>query len=176
MSERASAGFPCACSGDMYATVPITAPATLRAVGGIGYTYAGAVIDQRQPEVEQLDAGLHTGLQAGLRHQNIGRFQVAMRDAFVMSGFERAAMPSASRTASGRSQRPARRSAVDVLHDDVIRADIVNLADIGMIQRGDGFGFPLEAFGKPGVGNLDGHIAIEPRIARFPHRSHAAGA
>jgi len=34
--------------------------------------------------------------------------------------------------------------AVNVLHDQIIRADIVDLADVGMIQRGDGFGFTLE--------------------------------
>jgi len=30
---------------------------------------------------------------------------------------------------------------VDVLHDQKIRADVVNLADVGMIECGDGFGF-----------------------------------
>ena len=48
----------------------------------------------------------------------------------------------------------------------VIRANAVNPADIGMIRRGDGLGFTLEAFGKPGGRDLNRHVAIQTRIAR----------
>ena len=38
--------------------------------------------------------------------------------------------------------------ALDEFHDEVIRPDVVELADVRMVQRGDGPGFTLEAFGQ----------------------------
>ena len=45
-----------------------------------------------------------------------------------------------------RGERTPERSAIDVLHHQVIRADVVERADVGMIQRGHGARFALEAF------------------------------
>jgi len=70
-----------------------------------------------------------------------------------------------------RNRRP-----LDKLHDQVVRPDVVELADIGMIQRGDGAGFPLEALAEILVRNLDGDGAIEARVARTIHLAHTARA
>jgi len=52
------------------------------------------------------------------------------------------------------------RPPVDVLHDQKIRADIVNLADIGMIECRDGFGFTLEALAELLARNFDRDVPI----------------
>jgi hypothetical protein len=64
-----------------------------------------------------------------------------MRDALFVSRFEACGDTQRQPHCFRRGKRPLRRHALDVLHDQVIRAYVVNLADIGMIQRGDGFGF-----------------------------------
>jgi hypothetical protein len=51
-----------------------------------------------------------------------------------------------------------------------------DLADVGMVQRGDGMGFPLESFTELRGGNLDRHVALQPGIMRFVDLSHAARA
>ena len=66
--------------------------------------------------------------------------------------------------------------ALDELHHQVIRTDVVELADIGMIQRRDGARFPLEALAEILVRNLDGDGAIEAHIARTIYLAHAARA
>ena len=38
--------------------------------------------------------------------------------------------------------------AFDELHDEVVGTDVVELADVRVIQCGDGAGFALEAFGE----------------------------
>ena len=65
-------------------------------------------------------------------------------------------------------------SALDELHHQVIRANVVELADVGVIERRYGVGFALEAFAEFGFGRLDGHDAVEAGVARFPHFAHSA--
>jgi len=58
--------------------------------------------------------------------------------------------------------------------------DVVHAENAGMIQRRDGAGFQLETPQPVGIArkrlrqNLDGHLAIEARIAGTIHLSHAA--
>src|SRR5437868_7137830 len=59
---------------------------------------------------------------------------------------------------------------VDILHDQVVRPDVVELTDIGVIERGNYAGFPLEALG----GNLYRDITAEPCIASPVHFAHPA--
>jgi len=47
------------------------------------------------------------------------------------------------------------------LHDEIIRPDVVERADVRMIQRGDGACLALEAVAKLGTGNLDRDQAIQ---------------
>jgi hypothetical protein len=60
------------------------------------------------------------------------------------------------------------------LHHQVIRPDVKQRADIRMVQRGDGAGFPLEPFTEARRQNLDRHIPPETRIVGFVHFAHAA--
>src|SRR5208337_138611 len=73
---------------------------------------------------------------------------------------------------------------LQILHDDVAGAillsDVVKVADVGMAQRRDGAGFPVEAlaslgiFGKMGGENLYGYGAVQARVAGAVHLAHAA--
>src|ERR1700741_1809379 len=47
-------------------------------------------------------------------------------------------------------------------------------ADVGMIQRGDGARFPLEALRELILGNFQGNDAIQPRVASPLYLPHAA--
>ena len=78
------------------------------------------------------------------------------------------------------------RLALHVLHHHVtgavLVADVVEHADVRMIQRSNGAGFAFEAgaqilalgdvFGQ----DLDGDGAVEPGVAGFVHLAHASGA
>src|ERR1700733_10929783 len=56
------------------------------------------------------------------------------------------------------------RSTLDVLHYKVVRPDIMQRANVGMIQGGYGVRFSLEAFGELFIRNLDRDNAIQPRV------------
>ncbi len=64
----------------------------------------------------------------------------------------------------------------------VLRTDVVKRADIRMLQRGDGFGFPLHALFQFRVRrkmrgqNLDGNRALQPRVLGAIHLAHPARA
>jgi hypothetical protein len=89
-----------------------------------------------------------------------------------------AASASASRPSESslRRQGTLERSAFNVFHYKEIRTNIVQGADVRMIQRGDGAGFLLEA-GAVAFGEaLDRDRAIQTRVASLPHFAHAARA
>ncbi len=65
--------------------------------------------------------------------------------------------------------------AFDVLHDDVVGTDVVNLADIRMIQSGDGAGLALKSFAELFEGRFDGDDTVQARVASFPYFTHATG-
>ena len=91
-------------------------------------------------------------------------------------------------------QRPlfqplGQRLSFQVFHDDeinaVLPADVVQRADVGMIQAGNNFGLALEALtagrivGEMRRKNLDGDGTVETRIPRpidFPHSTRAQAA
>jgi hypothetical protein len=62
------------------------------------------------------------------------------------------------------------------LHDQIIGADVVELADSGVVQRGDGAGLALESLGELLLQDLDGDDAIEAGIAGLVDVAHATGA
>jgi len=72
-------------------------------------------------------------------------------------------------------QRSLQGRAFDVFHHQVVGPDIVQSADVGMVQRGDGVRFALEALGKLLIGNFDGDDAIQSRVAGLVDFAHAAG-
>ena len=64
----------------------------------------------------------------------------------------------------------------DVLQHQIVGSDVVDLADVRMVQRGNRAGLVLEPIvvlsGQP----LHGDDAIEPGVARLPDFAHAPGA
>ena len=72
-------------------------------------------------------------------------------------------------------QRTSQRSALDELHHQVVRADIVQRTNVGMIQRGDGLRLTLEAFRKLSGGDFDRDVALQTQVAGSVYLSHATG-
>jgi hypothetical protein len=125
-------------------------------------------LEFREAEVENFDAGF--------RGQDVGRFEIAMGDRLSMRGFERTGQLNRSLQGQGERQRPRDLRAFHVLHDEVVGTDIVDLADVGMIQSSDGAGLALKPLAEVLGGRLDGDDAVKPRVASLPHFAHAAGA
>jgi hypothetical protein len=72
-----------------------------------------------------------------------------------------------------------------LLHDEVIHSvmlpDVMQRADVRMIERRDCLRFALESFAKLGLRgrprqNLDRDRTIQPRVSRLVYLSHATGA
>jgi hypothetical protein len=150
---------------------------------GEGYGAGGSDGRLREAEVEELGAGFG--------EHNVAGFQIAVDDAAAVSFVERVGDFGANsqnllggKRAFGETVSEA--LALDTFHDQeiiaVLRADVKKGTDIWMIQRGDGFGFPLEAELARGIGgkmcreNFDGNGPVEARVARavdFPHTTRA---
>ena len=86
------------------------------------------------------------------------------------------AICAASFSAWVKRQRSFDGSALDVLHHQVVRADVVERADVRVVEGGDGTGFALEALGELVFGDLDGDAALEACVARFVNLAHAPDA
>jgi len=65
--------------------------------------------------------------------------------------------------------------AFDVFQNEIIRADVVEVAHVGMVQGRDGASFARETFGELLFGNFDSDIPIEARVAGTINLAHAAG-
>jgi hypothetical protein len=70
-------------------------------------------------------------------------------------------------------QRTSERSAFDVLHNQVVRSDIMERADVRMIQGGNGTRLTLKALAELRRRNLDRDSAPEPCVASLPYLAHA---
>ena len=78
------------------------------------------------------------------------------------------------------------RGALQILHGDegaaLLFADVMNRANVGMIQRRRGPGLALKTVQRLGVASqslgdeLEGDKAMKPRVFRLVHDPHAAGA
>src|SRR5690348_16525576 len=114
-----------------------------------------------------------------------------MDDSLAMRRFERAGYFNSSFQRLIEWQRPSlqtrcQRFPFDVFHDQkfgtVLRAYVVQRADVRMIQRRDSAGFALEtlprfrSFGQMLGKNLDCDGAVEPGVARAVDLAHAARA
>jgi hypothetical protein len=62
------------------------------------------------------------------------------------------------------------------LHNEVVRADVMNRADARMIERRDAARFAREAVTEPAGRELERDHPVEPCIARGPDFAHPAGA
>jgi len=112
-----------------------------------------------------------------------------MHDADAMRGVERAADLNRQPQRVGYGQGPlletcGQRLAVEELHhqelDVSLAADIMNRADVRVVERGDRARFLLEAKTQVGIAgqrsrhHLDRHGAIETGVARFVDLAHPA--
>jgi|SRR5579864_4561549 len=99
-----------------------------------------------------------------------------MRDVVLICRLERIADLRGVGQRSIERERALERSPLDKLHDQIVRADVVNLANAGMFQRCNCLGFALEALTELQLGNLDGDEAIQTRVAGLVHLTHATRA
>jgi hypothetical protein len=60
--------------------------------------------------------------------------------------------------------------------DQIVRADVVDLANVRIVQRRNGVSFALETLTKADVALLDGDDTIQARVAHSLHFAHAARA
>ena len=97
-----------------------------------------------------------------------------MHDAFAVRGVQRVRRLNGVAQRLLKWQRALERLAVNQFHDEVIGPDIVQRANMWMVQRGDGVRFAFEPLGKLFGGNLDGDGAVETRVARLIHFSHTS--
>ena len=65
--------------------------------------------------------------------------------------------------------------AFEVLHHEVVGADIEDGTDVGMIQRGNSAGFALEAVRESLLRYFDSDVAVEARIVGAIHLTHTPG-
>jgi hypothetical protein len=121
--------------------------------------------DAGESEIQELDALLG--------HQDVGGLEIAVRDPFAMRRVERAQDLPGVLDRLVHRQRTLQRRAFDVLHHQVVRPYVVELADVWMIQRRNRPSLAREALAELGFGGLDGDDAVEPGVASLPHLSHA---
>ena len=69
-----------------------------------------------------------------------------------------------------RQRRP-----LDQFHDEIVGPDVVQGADVRMIERGNRARFTFETVAEVRGGDLDCDFAPEPRVARAIHLTHSAG-
>ena len=135
----------------------------------------GAEYCEAGREVEHLHHSLR-------RNHDVGRFQIAMDDVLFVGCLESVGDLARVVQCRLKRKRPLERSALDELHHQRSVFDAVNLSDVGMIERGQHFGFALEAgqsFGvfSEGVGlDFDRYFAIKLGVAGAIHLTHAARA
>ena len=123
----------------------------------------------RKAEIQQLDTGFGD--------ENVRGLQVAMGDALFVRGVECIANLRGVLQGLIEGQGPLERSALDILHDQVIGTNIVQRTDVGMIQRANGASFALESLAElRGLETLIATSRPTRVIARLPHLAHSARA
>ena len=165
-SDRASSGLAAACSGDMYAGVPITSPATV--LGRVG-------IRAREPcdtEVEQL--GVRTS--ALPNDHDIGRLQIAVKNAAFVRRVQCVGNLARQPHSFVSSHRTAERFPLEILEDEVIGSDVVDLANVWMVDRGNGARFALKPARIVSDHPLDRDGAIQASIVRLVDLAHTSRA
>jgi len=130
-----------------------------RNADALGFVVSQAVVILfRESEIQQL-------YNPARGREDVRWFEVAMNDPLAVCGLERGSnlpreLQRLIRRKGLRLFTVDDRPPVDVLHDQKIRADVVNLADVGMIECGDGFGFTLEALAELLARNFDRDVPI----------------
>jgi len=138
----ASTVLPCNCSGDMYCTVPRIDPATVSPLGhGRLAPYRWDLLGEAEIQ----------GFHALLRNQYVGRLQIAMHDALAVSHIQRVQDLASILHGLAEWKRPLQRRTFHELHYQVVRTDVVKLADQhaseGLGKRRPGRPRPSDAAG-----------------------------
>jgi hypothetical protein len=128
----------------------------------------GALSDFGQPEIEQLDSSF--------RDQDMRGLEVTVCDALAVCGIECITNLCGILERLMMGQGAAQRHAFDIFHYQIVRPDIMQGTDVGMVQGGDRVRFALEAIGELLVGKFDGDDAIQSRVASFVDFSRTASA
>ncbi len=109
-------------------------------------------------------------------HQNIAGFQIAMENPLGMRGFQSSGDLQSRSHGVGFGHGPLEGRAFDILEHQIIRADVVNLADVRMVERRDGSGFLLETRAMVTFQPFDGDVTIQTRVSGSIDFAHAARA
>ena len=114
------------------------------------------------------------------QHQIAG-LQIPVDDPLVVGGHERIGDLRAERDGVGDGKPAAleprgQRFTVDQLHHQEIGPDVVQRADMRVVERGDRAGLPFEAAGEVRRGHLDGDLPPETGIDGAVDRAHPARA
>jgi hypothetical protein len=119
-----------------------------------------------EPEIEQLDSLL--------RHQDVGRLEVAMDDALLVGRGEGVEDLIRVRDGFLDWEGPFQRLTFDQLHDKVVRANVIKLADIRVVEGGNRARFAFEALRESFGCDFDRDRAVEPRVESLLDLAHAA--
>jgi len=126
---------------------------------------------------------------AAIGDKDVGGLDVAMNDAFGVSCVERIGDLRGEIENLINGERTGldcvfERGPFEQFHDDegfaVGGADVVNRADVRMIESGRGFGFAVEAREGMRIGGdifgeeFERDVAVEARVFGFVHHTHAA--
>lgn len=84
----------------------------------------------RRPEVELLDPQLPD--------RNVGRLQIAASESFLQGRVQGVKNLASILDGCCHRQRSLKGSPFDVLHDQLVRPDVVQVADVGLVQCPDG--------------------------------------
>src|SRR6516225_5198385 len=97
-----------------------------------------------------------------------------MRDAFPVSGIQ--SVQNLARIFDGLFQwkRTSQRSPIDELHHEVVRTDIIEMANVGMVERTNYARFLSEALTELAGADLDRHLAVEAHIRGAVDFAHTA--
>ena len=153
MSLRASASLPSSCSGAMYWNVPTIAPSAVSGAATVGgdrgrrAATRPAAPSRARPKSSSFAPARVSMTLPGLR----SRWTIAARGARDRARRRSARRCAASRRAAARPRREAlgERLALEQLHHQVVgvalAADVVERADVRVVERRDRAGLALEA-------------------------------
>ena len=98
----------------------------------------------RQAEVQNLDDAFR-------RELDVGRLQVAVDDVLFVCGLDAIDQLPDDGERIIEVERPAQVLTVDILHDQIVRPNVVQMADVGVVERGNRTGLAGKAFAELGV-------------------------
>ena len=151
--------------------MPRMVPATVAPMVNVG-EFSGLLLSDgrfhcfRQPEIQNLYEAFGCDL-------DVGGLQVPVDDVLLVRRFDAIDELLNDRQSILEVHGTAQILALDILHDQIIRPDVVEMADVGVVERGNGTGFTGKPLGELGVGNFDRDIPIQTGIVGAIHLAHA---